>query len=207
MYKKREKIYYTPSDTGYERCIKEMMKERIRSYAKEIRRELKDKEERSRRIKELLFSQKEFKEASCILFYASKEDEVNTMDAMRGAILSKKIVLPKVKEDTLSLYMIDDLRKLKKGAFGILEPEEGKEVKEEEVSVAIIPGVAFDRRGVRIGHGAGFYDRFLSKMKGKIPLIALAFSCQLFSYIPKTSTDVSVDKIITEEGVIECETL
>ena len=73
----------------------------------------------------------------------------------------------------------------------------------KDIDLVMVPGVAFDRRGARMGHGKGYYDELLEDVRPNTPLIALAFECQLFPEIPVAPHDVFMNKIITEKGVIE----
>ena len=72
----------------------------------------------------------------------------------------------------------------------------------KEIDLIVMPGVAFDRNGHRLGHGGGYYDRFLKTMYSKIPRIALAFDFQILPKIPREIWDVPVDEIMTELEVI-----
>lgn len=149
----------------------------------------------------------EFEAASCILLYASKGSEVHTDGIIQSALsLGKKVVLPvtKKEEKKLALYEVKDVRELAPGAFGILEPKQvpEMEVAPEEVGLAVVPGVSFDRRGHRIGYGMGYYDSLLKKVKGK--KIGLAYSLQIVEHVPNEPHDVAVDMIVTEGEIINC---
>jgi 5-formyltetrahydrofolate cyclo-ligase len=69
------------------------------------------------------------------------------------------------------------------------------------LNLVMVPGVAFDRRGARMGHGKGYYDKLLEHARPDTPLVALAFECQLFDEIPTAEHDVFMDKIITEKAI------
>jgi len=102
---------------------------------------------------------------------------------------------------------LKNLNELEPGAFNILEPKKEffRPVSPDDIDLVIIPGVAFDKDGDRIGYGMGFYDRFLRSMKKNIPVVALAYEFQIVDDIPVDDTDVTVHKIITEERIIEVE--
>src|SRR5262245_55218940 len=91
--------------------------------------------------------------------------------------------------------------------YKILEPRpELRSVPEKRVTAAeldlvVVPGVAFDRRGARMGHGFGYYDKLLKNARADAPLVALAFECQLFDEIPIEDHDVFMDLVITEKAV------
>jgi 5-formyltetrahydrofolate cyclo-ligase len=95
------------------------------------------------------------------------------------------------------------------GMYRILEPKPElrhlphKQVPVTELDLIIVPGVAFDRRGGRMGHGKGYYDKLLEHARPDTPLVALAFDCQLFPEIPTAAHDIFMDRIVTESGVVE----
>ena len=76
-----------------------------------------------------------------------------------------------------------------------------KRVEIEELDLIMVPGVAFDRRGGRSGHGKGYYDKLLEHARPDTPLVALAFECQMFDEVPMQDHDVFMDKVITEAAV------
>ncbi|MFY0545922.1 5-formyltetrahydrofolate cyclo-ligase [Brevibacillus sp. H7] len=96
---------------------------------------------------------------------------------------------------------------LRQGAYGIFEPDPSiaEQADLARLEAVIVPGVAFDRRGGRLGYGAGYYDRFLSLLSKKPLLIGCAFSCQLEEHIPMEPHDFRMDYIATEAGVRQAE--
>ena len=98
---------------------------------------------------------------------------------------------------------------LELGMYRILEPKAelrsvaAKRVAVEELDLIMVPGVGFDRRGGRTGHGKGYYDKLLEHARHDTPLIALAFECQLFPEIPMQSHDMFMDKVVTEAAVYD----
>jgi 5-formyltetrahydrofolate cyclo-ligase len=135
-----------------------------------------------------------------IFVFVSYKSEVNTHEIIKHALSQgKRVCVPKVLSKSEGMHAIE-IRKfddLKSGKYGILEPEtfENK-INEEEIDLALIPGVAFDKSGGRMGYGAGFYDRFLVKLKKDTHKIALAYGVQIVDYIPMNEWDVKVDGII-----------
>jgi len=164
---------------------------------------------KSHRIKERLFISPEFIKAKTIMFYVSTKDEVKTESMIKYALeLGKKVVVPisDLKKKTLHLSEIKDFdNELEPGAFNILEPKKDflRPVSPEQVDLVIVPGVAFDENGDRIGYGMGFYDRFLSSLKRCIPVIGLAYDFQIVDEIPVDDKDVTVNIVVTEEKIIE----
>jgi len=119
----------------------------------------------------------------------------------------KRVVVPKVneKDHTLSLSLLSKWSDLSPCSYNILEPRPEclSEVVVESIDLMILPGVVFDEKGNRIGHGLGYYDRLLRKEK-KASVIALAFECQMVQNIPVEKHDMRVEKIITEDRIINC---
>ncbi|KYO67992.1 5-formyltetrahydrofolate cyclo-ligase [Thermovenabulum gondwanense] len=179
---------------------------------KEIRRkmiEMRDTQpkeiikEKSRVILEKLFELNYYKKAKNIMFYVDTRNEVRTLDAIKKSIyLGKKVFVPKVinKCDMLAVR-IKSLNELKKGHFGILEPVSGEMINPKELEVVVIPGVAFDKSGCRLGYGGGYYDRFLQNLKADAVKIALAFEFQILDELPKEEYDILMDIIITEKRI------
>ena len=185
------------------------MKEAFRRELTKIRKNLSKNEvlENSSKIKEKLFTLEGFQQGKTILFYVSYDNEVYTYDMIKESMaLGKKVIVPvsDKKYRKLILSKLENWDDLKPGAYGILEPVEYKikEVSIEEIDLIIVPGVGFDERGNRIGHGKGYYDDLLSKSKA--PHIGLAFEFQIVKEIPVEEHDMPVDKIITEKRVIDC---
>lgn len=162
-------------------------------------------------IKKKLFDLIEFKNSTLISFYVSFISEVKTHQMIKEALrLGKRVAIPIVeRQKTLSLSELKDFdNELEIGKFGILEPklEYRRKVNLEEVELVIVPGIAFDENGNRIGYGQGYYDYLLSKMKG-IPFIGLAYELQIVPQIQVGERDVAVHKIITEDRIITCKEL
>lgn len=163
--------------------------------------------EKSGKIKERLFQLEEFQNAETIMFYVALKGEVETRGMVEEAIASgKKVVVPVTdfKTNEMLASEIKSLDELKEKEFGLLEPKDEfvREVPLEEIDLVVVPGVAFDEKGNRLGRGLGFYDKFLSKIKTEAVFIALAFDFQVLKEIPCKEHDMKVDKIVTEERVI-----
>lgn len=181
-------------------------KEEMRTAAKAKRMELSagDIAEKSRCIREnVLFR---VKNCNCIMVYISKEPEVETLELTEKLIAAgKTVIVPIIEKETktLRLSKLSSTSVLVRSTFGVPEPL-GNEipVKREELEAIIVPMLAFDRSGARLGYGAGYYDRFFSEpLDAKI--IGIAFSCQEMKSIECESFDKKMDIIITEKEVIE----
>ena len=148
-----------------------------------------------------------FRGAETVLAYASFGSELQT-DALLLRVLEddKSLLLPKVDSDKrrLVLFEVRDLEgDLQPGVWGIREPRDGLGSPAEPYSVdlALVPGVAFDRRGGRLGYGGGFYDRLISSdLAPNTVLISGAFESQIVEQVPKDRHDAPVDLVITEAG-------
>ncbi len=157
-------------------------------------------------IRKRLYHLQEFQLARTILFYVSYGSEVATHEMIQECLASgKMVVVPctDAKKKTLSLSQLRRWDDLGVGAYQIQEPrvECRCEVSLEAVDLILVPGIAFDVTGHRIGHGMGYYDRLLSE-NVKATKIGLAFDFQVVEMIPAEHHDVSVDMIITEKRII-----
>ncbi|AYO31526.1 5-formyltetrahydrofolate cyclo-ligase [Biomaibacter acetigenes] len=183
-----------------------------RNYKKELRRiflktrsELaaEDIIEKSAKIMSRLFSLSEFRGAKTIMFYVDAGNEVKTRDGLTKALSEgKRVVVPKVKKGYgLLAIEIKSLDELSPGTFGILEPAGEKGISPEEIDLVVVPGVAFDKRGNRMGYGAGYYDSFLPKLRPEVKKVAVAFEIQVTDSLPAEEHDVKMDLIITENTI------
>ena len=182
--------------------VKQSIREKI--FQKRINLDPDEKESLDSQIIKTLTRLTEFEAANKILFYASIRNEVDTFELMRKYIGKKTIVLPrtKLKEHTLDLHVVHDLEELEKGHFDILEPPEHlRKADLEKIELAIVPGIAYDPNGHRIGYGKGFYDRVLPNLN--CTKIALAYEFQMVDEIPGDPHDHPVDIVLTEERIIE----
>jgi len=181
--------------------LKNNLRQRILNILRSQKKE--DILKKSKIIQEKLFAREEFQKAKVILFYASFDGEVETLEMMKQAQkLGKKIALPMILKEKKKLIpaLIEDFDTLVKGAYGICCParESSCILDVEEIDLAIVPGVAFDKNNNRLGRGQGYYDRFLSELSDTIPTIGLAFDFQLVEKLPQQQKhDVPVKKVIT----------
>ncbi len=167
-------------------------------------------ESKSRSIFEALRELPEYDEADRLLIYASMGSEVRTDDIILDALgCGKEVFCPKVTDKNLGemeFVRINFIEDLSEGFYGIREPEidENSEVyrwKEEDRTLVIMPGVAFDSDRNRVGYSGGYYDRYLSD-KSELFTVALAFDCQFYDEpIPAEHHDIRPALLITETGV------
>lgn len=177
-----------------------LTKQRIRSKILSVLKSYKeeDRKRKSRVIKTRLFRTRIFRKAKVVMFYLSFGGEVNTEQMIKEAKkLGKIIAVPVCKNyRIIKPCLLTAKSKLKKGTYGNLEPTVKNFIDLKNLDLVIVPGVAFDKKGNRLGRGKGCYDYFLKKLPPKIPSIGLAYNFQILPSIPTTKTDITVDRII-----------
>jgi 5-formyltetrahydrofolate cyclo-ligase len=185
------------------------VKKAIREQAHANRKAQENKEPLSEAICETFIAQPEFAAATTVMVYIDVRTEVRTRQHLPKLLQGgKRIVVPYCVDGELELFLLENMDELSIGMYKILEPKEelrdapGKQVDVKELDLIMVPGVAFDPNGARMGHGFGYYDKLLEHARKDTPLVALAFECQIFPEIPTHAHDVFMDKIITEERII-----
>ncbi len=183
-------------------------KARLRGEVLSQREAQTDKDALSRRILERVFSLPSYQAAGTVLFYVDVRNEVQTGWVLSEVLAAdKRLVVPFCVDRELELFWLQDLKELAKGRFGILEPKPelrtlpDRRISPEELDFLVVPGVAFDRHGGRMGHGFGFYDHLLSQIPPGVPKIGLGFECQMLPRVPTEPHDVPLDTIVTEAAV------
>lgn len=137
-----------------------------------------------------------FQNAKIILVYWSMEDEVSTHDFILKWYQKKKIILPSVQKDRLILKEFTGLDSMKKGkAFEILEPIGKEFLAYDQIELAIVPGLAFDKQLNRLGRGKAYYDKLLVDLTAY--KIGVCFDFQMFKMVPTDEHDVKMDLVIT----------
>lgn len=136
-----------------------------------------------------------FKNSKNIMLFASLPDEIPTLDTIERWAQSKIIFLPRVNGDDLDIIKYQP-GTLHKGSYDIMEPEGNDTVDPAVLDLIIVPGVAFDKEGNRLGRGKGFYDRFLAQTHAAT--IAVCFDCQLVDHIPTEPHDLPAQFIVTK---------
>lgn len=182
------------------------MKNQLKDKILEKRNSLSKEEiaEKSRKIEDALFSLEQFKKSKTIMFFVSFNSEVYTHNMIKKSLKTKTTIIPKVMHSEIEPSVIMDFDNLiPSGKFGILEPIEIMKIAYKNIGLVLVPGIAFDREGHRIGYGFGYYDKFLRKVP-KAVKIGLCFDFQVVDKVPREMHDVPVDFILTEERIIEC---
>jgi 5-formyltetrahydrofolate cyclo-ligase len=142
---------------------------------------------------------------SCMVgLYAPVHNEVETAEVLATILASSRAAIyPAVNGDKLEFRRVDSPDKLQKGAFGIFEPDVTCEVIDpDRADLIVVPGIAFDEAGKRIGYGKGYYDRALHHLEGSGKLVGFCYDCQLVGEIAGEPHDVTMDLLITEKRVI-----
>lgn len=184
------------------------LKIRKQTIRKEILSKLKlqKKQERinkSRRIQKKLFNLPEFRQAKIIMFYLSSEFEVDTLNMIKKAIkLDKKIAVPVISSDKADMVvsLVSGVTsELEVGPYGIKQPKARylKPIPPEQLDLAVVPGVAFDDKGMRLGRGKGCYDRFLEAKSDETHTLGLAFTFQIVKNLPYNRHDHPVEQVIS----------
>jgi 5-formyltetrahydrofolate cyclo-ligase len=161
---------------------------------------------KSKKIQEILIASKIFERSKVMGVYIADGSEVRTQMIIEAGFRANKVVgVPKViYPDIIKFYQIEDItsKSLGKGRYGISEPKETTKDVSEIIDLLIVPGLAFDGHGYRLGRGKGYYDRFFTEKRNMVS-IALAFGFQFgkTKSLPHNIDDRKIDKIVTETGI------
>ena len=181
------------------------MKHKIRKQIKSKFREYSplEKSRKSGIIKDKLFNEEEFKKSKVVMFYVSLKDEVDTCFMIDEALKAgKRVCVPVILKEEKKLIageIHNRLEDLESQHFGIFQPRQDrvKEVPLDDIDLVVVPGVAFDKKNIRLGRGHGYYDRFLSGLPKTTKAIGLAFDFQVLEDLPNDPHDIPVWKTIT----------
>lgn len=185
-----------------------MTKKEQRVIAMQKRRALTDEErrEKSLAISRAIWELPEVKQAGTVFSYFATYDEADpkAFDKLAeeaGKRLAYPISLP---HGIMKAAVPNGPESLVAGAYGILAPsEEASEIlTPEDIDVILVPCVAFDKEGRRLGHGAGYYDRYMPMLRPDVFKILIAFDAQELDYVETEPTDIPVDIIVTESGAV-----
>ena len=137
-----------------------------------------------------------YRAAKTIYGYLPYNQEVRTVPMLRRALEEgKRVAVPKVYGDDMKFIYLDDLSQVAKGYAGIPEPVADGPVAQDETALVLMPGLAFDRAGHRIGYGGGFYDKFLAR-EPHHPTVALCYDFQVIEHLETEEFDIPVDQVI-----------
>lgn len=181
-----------------------MDKNIIRKNISEKRDNLINRENLDRKIINKFINIEEYKEAENICIYVNYKSEINTKEIINISLDNgKNVFVPRVKKNReMDFIKISSLEDLEKNKMGILEPKDIFNEKPEKIDLMILPGLAFDLNGGRIGYGGGYYDRYLMDKK-EVLKISLCYEIQLIDRIPMENHDVKYDYLITESRFLK----
>lgn len=165
------------------------------------------------RIAELVWTVPAVARARTLLLYASAPEEVDTDGvAEEAARRGVEVLYPRCLVETRAMRLhhaggAEPLGLLRPGAYGLREPDPARcpEVEPGRVDVALVPGLAWDRAGRRLGRGAGYYDRLFADPRWRAPRCGLFFAAQELPAVPADPWDVPLDVVVTEESVVSFE--
>ncbi len=157
----------------------------------------------SLKVQQCVIGTEAFQQAGSLAIYSPVNNEVFTEAIFSAArASSKRVAYPRVRDQDIDFIEVDSRDDLRPGTFGVLEPGPGEVVPLEELDLLIVPGVAFDVEGHRLGYGKGFYDRALHLIANRGRLMGLCFELQLLPGLPAQPHDVRMDVIVTENRII-----
>ena len=184
-----------------------MPKRSLRNSMLQQRRQLSEAEvlHRSFVVQRRLLCLDLFRRAQTVALYSPVHNEVSTLHLLRDALAGRRsVVMPQVAGESLVFRRVRSLEDLAPGCFGILEPRpETAAVALAELDLIVLPGVAFDRRGHRLGYGKGYYDRALLAAGDTCRRVGLAFDFQLVDCLPTFDHDMRLDLLLTESEVLD----
>ena len=175
-----------------------MDKKELRSRIRAQKRAMTEEEivTKSEKLGELFAVSPLYRQAKTIYGYLPYNQEVRTVPMLEQAIRDgKRVAVPKVLGDEMIFIYMDDLTAVEKGYAGIPEPVANGPAADDPTALVLMPGLAFDPQGRRIGYGGGFYDRFLAEEPNH-PTLALCYAFQMVPQIPTEEFDIPVDCVL-----------
>ena len=184
---------------------KKIIREEILKKRSQLSKE--EHKEKSRELIDKLTNSCYYNNAKTIMTFISFSDEVDTHEFIKQAIKDGKTVtvpvtFPKTKE--LKPSIVKDFNELEPGYYNILTPKKEyiRYIEPKEIDLVIVPSVAYDREGYRVGYGGGYYDRFLAPLE--VNTIGISFDMQLIDRAPRDQYDIAVEYICTEKEFFKC---
>lgn len=175
-----------------------MDKKTLRSQIRAQKRAMTEEQirEKSQQLAKLFFASDAYRNARTIYGYLPYNQEVRTVPMLEQALRDgKKVAVPKCYGEEMRFIYMDDLSKVEKGYANIPEPIADSPVADDETALVLMPGLAFDPQGRRIGYGGGFYDRFLAK-EPEHPTLALCYDFQMVDHLETEEFDIPVDTVL-----------
>ena len=163
-----------------------------------------DIQQKSSQINQHIKSLAAFNKATTILFFLPIKNEPNTLPLLKSVLKQKKrVLIPVVKKQTLILSQLNSLEEVWPQKYNILEPKTAflRPTSPELVDLSLLPGLAFDLQGYRLGYGGGYFDRLLPQLRPQTLKIGLAYDFQVITKLPREKHDQPVNLIITETNI------
>ena len=175
-----------------------MNKQELRKKIREQKRAMSPEEIeiRSAALGELFFASEAYRNAKTVYGYLPYNQEVRTVPMLEQALKDgKRVAVPKCYGDEMRFIFMDDLSKVEKGYAGIPEPIADDPVADDTTALVLMPGLAFDPEGNRMGYGGGFYDKFLAAEPNH-PTLALCYDFQMLEHLDTEAHDIPVDTVL-----------
>ncbi len=175
-----------------------MDKNILRKQIKEQKRAMTEQQilAASQKLGQLFADSEAYKAAKTIYGYLPYNQEVRTVPMLQRALEDgKKVAVPKCYGDEMRFIYMEDLSQVEKGYCGIPEPIADEPIAHDKRALVLMPGLAFDREGHRIGYGGGFYDKFLAQ-EPEHPTLALCYEFQMVEHLETEEFDIPVDTVL-----------
>lgn len=175
-----------------------MNKQELRKAIRTRKRAMTEEEieRRSRSLCQKFLESDAYRACRTLYGYLPYNQEVRTLPILAQALADgKQVAVPKVYGDDMKFIVLTDLTQVSRGYAGIPEPIADEPVAEDETALVLMPGLAFDPQGHRIGYGGGFYDKFLSREPNH-PTLALCYEFQMVEHLETEEFDIPVDTVI-----------
>lgn len=175
-----------------------MDKQSLRHHIREQKRAMTEEQivARSEKLGQLFVQSELYRQAKTIYGYLPYNQEVRTVPMLQQALKDgKKVAVPKVYGEEMKFIYMDDLSKVEKGYAGIPEPIADEPIADDKTALVLMPGLAFDKEGHRIGYGGGFYDKFLAS-EPEHPTLALCYDFQMQEHLETEEFDIPVDCVL-----------
>jgi 5-formyltetrahydrofolate cyclo-ligase len=183
-------------------------KQELRARMRAVRREMpvEEREARSAQAVSRLFDLPEMARAGTVLVFYSFGSEISTREAAHRLLASgRRVLLPYLEDGAMHAGQPRPGAELTPTGYGPKEPAERVAIDPAEIDVVVTPGLAFDRRGHRLGYGGGYYDRYLARLGGRPYRVGVGFREQLVEEVPAGPGDERVDAVVTDQETVTCD--
>jgi 5-formyltetrahydrofolate cyclo-ligase len=178
---------------------------RVRALAAREEIPAAERARRSEAIAERLMGLPEVVAATTVMVFSSFGSEVETGPILRRLASRRvRVLLPRVVEREMHAVPYAPGDRVTRAPFGAEEPSDGEPADPSEIDVVVVPGLAFDLLGHRVGYGGGFYDRFLKRTRRSVLTVGVCFGSQVMDEVPYGGADLPVSFLVTEDEAIEC---